>query len=367
MLLERHSSRCGLFILSRAVMGLTCVLANKLIVPNAKGLVIFSIESNSVSSAEQVTLPTFVQNNKDASGDKQDANGKEESSSACPVVAVASSSFRGDSIAVADIHKRIFIYSLENGVSMVEEGKTDRKVASFAFAHHSTTLLILDRTGDVFIWRDYLDSKQQPQLLLGHLSVILDMKLSINDKYILTCDRDEKIRVSHLPNGYNIQSYCLGHKQFVSHLEPVDEETLLSASGDGTIRLWRMTSGEQLAIHDCNLPIKQILLVGAYIIVVFYSEKSCHLFKISEKSITSVDEMSLTSKVLEMHRWTKAGAMFLTDDPEKPCVFVKLTESKLMIDSHIDISNHVDKSWEGLSRELAQDEAQLKFMLKSMK
>ena len=32
-----------------------------------------------------------------------------------------------------------------------------------------------------------------------------------DDKYLATADRDEKIRISHYPNAYNIQSYCLGH------------------------------------------------------------------------------------------------------------------------------------------------------------
>ena len=350
-------------------MPLTCVLSNKLILPNEKGLVILTFKSNSVSSAEQVILPAFVKDDKEDSGDKKEKNGQQgkEESTDCSVIAVASSSSQKNSLAVADSQKRIFIYSLESGISLVKEGSTDRKVASFAFANHSTTLLILDRTGDIFIWKNYLDSKEQPKLLLGHLSVILDMKLTCNDKYVLTCDRDEKIRVSHFPNGYNIQSYCLGHKQFVSHLEPVDEETLLSASGDGTIRMWNLASGNQIASYDCNLPIKRTLLLGSSIIVVFYLEKFCHLLEIGDKSITLKDKMILTNKVLEMHRWTNDEAIFITDDQKQPCVLVKLTQSKLMIDSCIDTSNHVDKSWEGLSKELAQEEAQLKFMLKSMK
>ena len=46
--------------------------------------------------------------------------------------------------------------------------------------------------------------------------MLLDIKLSKCGKFIITCDRDEKIRVSHYPNAYNIHNFCLGHTDFVT-------------------------------------------------------------------------------------------------------------------------------------------------------
>nr|XP_053653804.1 tRNA (guanine-N(7)-)-methyltransferase non-catalytic subunit WDR4-like isoform X2 [Cherax quadricarinatus] len=91
-----------------------------------------------------------------------------------------------------------------------------------------------------------------PKPILGHLSMLLDMAITEDDKYIITCDRDEKIRVSHYPNSYNIVSFCLGHKEFVTQVEllPQNNNLLLSCSGDGTLILWDYLQGECLAQLD---------------------------------------------------------------------------------------------------------------------
>ena len=35
----------------------------------------------------------------------------------------------------------------------------------------------------------------------------------IEDKFVVTADRDEKIRISCYPNSYNIHQFCLGHTE----------------------------------------------------------------------------------------------------------------------------------------------------------
>ena len=61
--------------------------------------------------------------------------------------------------------------------------------------------------------------------------MVLNQVLSHDDKYIITSERDEKIRVSCNPNAYNIHSYCLGHTEFVTSLNFIHNNLLLSGSG----------------------------------------------------------------------------------------------------------------------------------------
>ncbi len=79
--------------------------------------------------------------------------------------------------------------------------------------------------------------------------MLLDIK--VKNQYIITCDRDEKIRISHYPNAYNIHNFCLGHTDFVTSIEVVDENHLISTSGDGTMKLWHFLQGKILASVTC--------------------------------------------------------------------------------------------------------------------
>ena len=36
-----------------------------------------------------------------------------------------------------------------------------------------------------------------------------------NGSKVVTCDRDEKIRISRFPDAFNIHAYCLGHTEWV--------------------------------------------------------------------------------------------------------------------------------------------------------
>ena len=62
-----------------------------------------------------------------------------------------------------------------------------------------------------------MDSKTPLSLLMGHLSSITDMYLaSENDQeFIITSDRDEKIRVTKYPQAFEIEAFCLGHEEYV--------------------------------------------------------------------------------------------------------------------------------------------------------
>ena len=150
----------------------------------------------------------------------------------------------GQRLIVNGQSKQINIYRQSDDTWQLERIIQVRKRAS-AIDLNNNVLLIADKSGDVYKvdLSTVTESNNTITLtaedcLMGHLSMLLEIVfVQTNDKqsFILTGDRDEKIRLSHYPNAYNIQGYCLGHTEFVSHVKLIGNDQILSASGDGKI------------------------------------------------------------------------------------------------------------------------------------
>jgi len=167
--------------------------------------------------------------------------------------AAAALSPAGDKIAVCDDRKQVCIFSLPD-LSVLNQQTLVRKASCITFNNQGDYVLVADKNGDVYHvpCHGSPDSDPSPKLLLGHLSQLLDMKIDQSGTRVMTADRDEKIRVSHYPNCYNIDSYLLGHTEFVTSLSlsNMSRDMLLSGSGDGTIRVWNYKSGQEVCCHD---------------------------------------------------------------------------------------------------------------------
>nr|XP_057938493.1 tRNA (guanine-N(7)-)-methyltransferase non-catalytic subunit wdr4 [Doryrhamphus excisus] len=157
----------------------------------------------------------------------------------------------GKLLALTDDSKRLVLFRCEHSWQCVSIRWLVRRGTSLVFTSAEDEVLVADKSGDVYSF-SVVDQEREGELKMGHLSMVLAVTLSLNDKYIITADRDEKIRVSHLSSPYNIQSFCLGHQQFVSSLlvPSGHPHWLLSGSGDGTMKLWDITSGKKLHSWD---------------------------------------------------------------------------------------------------------------------
>ncbi|KAM6934118.1 tRNA (guanine-N(7)-)-methyltransferase non-catalytic subunit wdr4 [Xenentodon cancila] len=195
------------------------------------------------SSADRKPKATKAEND-------SDGGSSEEAGSDNILALVVSPS--GKLVALTDDNKRLLVFKREPSWHCISIRWVVRRCVSLVFSQTEEELLVADKSGDVYSFS--LDEAEREGLLkMGHLSMLLAVVVSPDNKYIITADRDEKIRVSHHRSPYNIQSFCLGHRQFVStlHIPSGHPCWLLSGSGDGTLKLWEYKSGNLL--QSCDL------------------------------------------------------------------------------------------------------------------
>ncbi|TCD69470.1 tRNA (guanine-N(7)-)-methyltransferase non-catalytic subunit trm82 [Steccherinum ochraceum] len=183
-------------------------------------------------------------------------------------------------VVAAGDDKKLRVWDINDNLKMVSERELPKKPTEIRITQDSETILVSDKFGDVFRYPMIPSTEQEsaarPQvtgrgaltshenlaggsLVLGHASLLTSFLLSDDEKFIITADRDEHIRVSWYPQGYVIEQYCLGHTKFVSaiHIPSFSPHSLISGGGDPYLQCWNWTTGKKISsipILDAVLP-----------------------------------------------------------------------------------------------------------------
>lgn len=165
-------------------------------------------------------------------------------------------------LAVATSDKSLYLFEIgadgagEEKLKFLSRRLVSRASSCMTFAASGDFLVVCDKGGDCYRY-DCDDYKKPGRWLLGHMSQVLDVVVTGDEKLIITSDRDEKIRVTNHPDCHTIETFCLGHGEFVSQLAflaKADKTYLLSLSGDKTLRFWDFTKGAELTKAELETP-----------------------------------------------------------------------------------------------------------------
>lgn len=207
--------------------------------------------------------------------------------------------------AACDDAKRLYLFQCGERWELVSNRAISRRCTVLTFTKDEQDVLVADKWGDVFRFSVTAPQKEG-LLLLGHLSMLLDILTTKGDKYVVTTDRDNKIRISEYPNSYNIHTYCLHHTEYVSSVVyNEDPEILLSGSGDGTIVIWDL-NGKVLSQTTCSVgeetpPIKKMEWEKnlKLLSVIFFNSPVVQLYTLAADSVSLCrqQDIELTSPV----------------------------------------------------------------------
>nr|DBA34655.1 TPA: hypothetical protein GDO54_002201 [Pyxicephalus adspersus] len=182
-----------------------------------------------------------------ATQDSQDAPSKDSDTDRILAAAFSSS---GRYFALTDDRKRLVLYRTEGAWERLSVRWVSRRCTAITFSPCESYILVADKSGDVFSF-SVTNIQEEGCLQLGHLSMLLDLVVTPNGRYIITCDRDEKIRVSLWEAPHVINAFCLGHTEFVSQLLvlPGLDNVLVSGSGRFAVSLLSCSpGGKHLAV-----------------------------------------------------------------------------------------------------------------------
>ncbi|KAH9967556.1 WD40-repeat-containing domain protein [Russula dissimulans] len=172
-------------------------------------------------------------------------------------------------LATAGDDKLLKIWAID-GLQLLSERELPKKPTQIRFTRSARTIVVADKFGDVFSYpltpqatttpvaqqqteSGIPASHENPSggtLILGHTSLLTDFLLTPDELHIITADRDEHIRVSWFPQGHTIESFCLGHKKFISAIhiprDPAAHGILVSGGGDPVLKVWQWHTGRCL-------------------------------------------------------------------------------------------------------------------------
>uniref|UniRef100_A0A0K0E989 WD_REPEATS_REGION domain-containing protein n=1 Tax=Strongyloides stercoralis TaxID=6248 RepID=A0A0K0E989_STRER len=172
----------------------------------------------------------------------------------------------GDKMCLATANKVAYIFSKDDSGNFIKYPKRPhlfvlKASTVISFSNSEEHLLIGDRHGTLTRYgltdKSIEEEKKAKKIsvfgepnelggegLVGHISMILDFDINENDTFIFTGDRDEKIKVCHYPESYEIEQMLLGHKGYISSVISLPNNKLLSGSSDGWVYLWDVKSGK---------------------------------------------------------------------------------------------------------------------------
>ncbi|KAK6745123.1 hypothetical protein RB195_011686 [Necator americanus] len=212
----------------------------------------------------------------------------------------------GTMLAIGTSEKTAMILNSKS-LQMRRAFRIPKAPTSVCFDKDDSHIIIGDRAGHVICYTvepseksGYVDMNGEEcpyegEPLTSAISMVLDVAISHDGRFLLAADRDEKIRVSRYPQAFVVQSFCLGHSAYVSSVA-VHGHRVFSTGGDSIVHEWNIETGKSVAKSDKldEVPVRRICLLpkDEKFNIVAISGNKLHILNEKLQEIRSVDASS---------------------------------------------------------------------------
>lgn len=231
--------------------------------------------------------------------------------------------------AVSRFHKSLALYQITKKDEQQQQQQlepkifhaTTKRAGCLAFSTVQDNLDVIiagDLTGDATAFP--LDRpNHKGRLLLGHTaSMLTGVRVALQGTVLLTCDRDEKVRISQFPNTAIVQGYLLGHKAFVSCMD-VAMKWCVTCGGDSTVRLWNITTFQEVSQVDTQekLPTRvAISLHGSFVAVIYEGLPTLDIYQLDNGTMTLMEQQQCSAQPLAVVFSTDSDFFVLISAPD---------------------------------------------------
>lgn len=226
----------------------------------------------------------------------------------------------------------------DNCLTLFKRTPFPKRPSAIITSDDDTQLFLADKFGDVYKM-DIQDSNSNEPLepILGHVSMLTDIGFvkdqSNGQKFLISCDRDEHIKISHYPQTYIVDKWLFGHKEFISSIVTPkwNNKLLISAGGDPYIFSWNWQTGELLNKFEYLSLIEKDVNLKYHLAMERYQNEAKDLVEFCVSKIVTFPELPLfaffveaTKKIFILNIDQETGKLSLAQTIQLDSIIVSL-------------------------------------------
>lgn len=167
-------------------------------------------------------------------------------------------------VASTSFDKTVKLWDIRLGTEVKTLREHTQPTNNVAYSYDGKTIASCSDDKTIKIWSTDLTTKESLMTLLGHEFPVLSCIYSFDSKKLASCDEGGNILIWSMPEGKLLRK-IKAHSELIQDVSfAEDNNTLVSASLDKTVKLWDVTTGDNKMTFNAGVEVWSVDLVSDY-------------------------------------------------------------------------------------------------------